>query len=194
MSNLHHRAGAPTDVYGPSAGLLSSGYDSASSSTTALDHGPTLSEAELMEVPGNETGWPLLVRYEKWSTLFRSMPNMLLENKGPVARDHLANERNYLAWTRTSLSFATVGLAVTASFRGYRDVVLIFGKAVGALFMILAIGLMIIGTYRYYVTAIWLQRGKFPPSRASILSVTIVACLLISLAFILILINTSRGT
>lgn len=28
-------------------------------------------------------------------------------SKGSVARDHLANERTYLAWLRTSLSFAS---------------------------------------------------------------------------------------
>ncbi|KAK9241315.1 hypothetical protein V1525DRAFT_423097 [Lipomyces kononenkoae] len=141
---------------------------------------------------GNDSGWPLLIHYEKWSTLYRNMPNMLLENKGPVARDHLANERNYLAWTRTSLSFATIGLAITSAFRGYGDGLLIAGKIVGALFMVVAITMMVIGTYRYYVTAIWLQRGKFPPSRASILNITIATCLLITVAFVLIVINTSR--
>ncbi|KAF2725809.1 hypothetical protein K431DRAFT_280528 [Polychaeton citri CBS 116435] len=40
-----------------------------------------------------------------------------LENKGSVARDHLALERTYLAWLRTSLSFASIGIAVTQLFR-----------------------------------------------------------------------------
>ncbi|KAK9389694.1 hypothetical protein V1515DRAFT_594200 [Lipomyces mesembrius] len=192
MSKLHQRSGAASERDHP-AGTPLDGYGSASSSTTALDHSSIVSESEPMNMAGNDSGWPLIIHYEKWSTLYRSMPNMLLDNKGPVARDHLANERTYLSWTRTSLSFATIGLAVTSAFRGYGDGILIVGKIFGALFIILAIALMIIGTYRYYITAIWLQRGKFPPGRASILNITIVACSLIAIAFILIVINTSRA-
>ena len=40
-----------------------------------------------------------------------------LDNKGSVARDHLALERTFLAWLRTSLAFASIGVAVTQLFR-----------------------------------------------------------------------------
>lgn len=33
-----------------------------------------------------------------------------LENKGSVARDHLAGERTFLAWLRTSLALASIGI------------------------------------------------------------------------------------
>ncbi|KAK9463687.1 uncharacterized protein V1516DRAFT_688677 [Lipomyces oligophaga] len=188
MSNIHQRI--PPSGSDSSSHLLSEG--STLSVSSSADKGPTISDKELLQVPGNDYGWPLIIQYEHFSTLWRNMPNMLLENKGPVARDHLANERNYLAWVRTSLSFATIGLAVTAAFRGYGDGLLIVGKIIGALFILLAISLMIIGAYRYYITAIWLQRDKFPPSRASVFLITIFACILIATGFILILINTSR--
>jgi hypothetical protein len=33
-----------------------------------------------------------------------------LENRGSVARDHLASERTFLAWLRTSLALASIGI------------------------------------------------------------------------------------
>ncbi|KAL1885416.1 hypothetical protein Plec18167_000910 [Paecilomyces lecythidis] len=40
-----------------------------------------------------------------------------LDNKGSTARDHLALERTFLAWLRTSLAFASIGIAITQLFR-----------------------------------------------------------------------------
>lgn len=36
-----------------------------------------------------------------------------LQNEGSVARDHLASERTFLAWLRTSLSLVSIGIAIT---------------------------------------------------------------------------------
>ncbi|EMC98609.1 hypothetical protein BAUCODRAFT_375626 [Baudoinia panamericana UAMH 10762] len=55
---------------------------------------------------------------ESWWKLFvENYGSIELENKGSVARDHLALERTFLAWLRTSLSFASIGIAVTQLFR-----------------------------------------------------------------------------
>ena len=40
----------------------------------------------------------------------RNWPNLLLANTGSVARDHLASERTYLAYIRTSLGLASAGV------------------------------------------------------------------------------------
>ncbi|KAI7210250.1 hypothetical protein KC333_g8321 [Hortaea werneckii] len=58
---------------------------------------------------GEQEGW--------WRTLVEKYGSVELENKGSVARDHLALERTFLAWLRTSLSFASIGIAVTQLFR-----------------------------------------------------------------------------
>ncbi|KAL9106379.1 MAG: hypothetical protein Q9227_008580 [Pyrenula ochraceoflavens] len=52
--------------------------------------------------------------YKRLATKYGSIE---LENKGSVARDHLALERTFLAWLRTSLAFASIGIAITQLFR-----------------------------------------------------------------------------
>ncbi|KAK4539766.1 hypothetical protein LTR36_010354 [Oleoguttula mirabilis] len=52
-----------------------------------------------------------------WRVLVDKYGSVELENKGSTARDHLALERTFLAWLRTSLSFASIGIAVTQLFR-----------------------------------------------------------------------------
>jgi putative membrane protein len=55
------------------------------------------------------------------------------------ARDHLANERTYLAWIRTSLSITALGLAVVkfSVFENYSNIVGIILVGLGMLTAIL---------------------------------------------------------
>ncbi|PGH07503.1 hypothetical protein GX51_01804 [Blastomyces parvus] len=53
----------------------------------------------------------------KYKRIVEKYGSIELENKGSVARDHLALERTFLAWLRTSLAFASIGIAVTQLFR-----------------------------------------------------------------------------
>lgn len=52
-----------------------------------------------------------------YKRLVEKYGSVSLENKGSVARDHLALERTFLAWLRTSLAFASIGIAITQLFR-----------------------------------------------------------------------------
>lgn len=57
------------------------------------------------ESTGAERRWSIK---ESWNNFYAQHLTVELDNtKGSVARDHLANERTYLAWLRTSLSFAS---------------------------------------------------------------------------------------
>lgn len=67
-----------------------------------------------------ESTWPdsPTEPHQSWYSRFIDRFGALeLENKGSVARDHLALERTFLAWMRTSLAFASIGIAVTQLFR-----------------------------------------------------------------------------
>ncbi|KAK9900860.1 hypothetical protein P389DRAFT_18668 [Cystobasidium minutum MCA 4210] len=54
-----------------------------------------------------------------WSVVRSLWTNydLTLDNVGSVARDHLANERTFLAWMRTSLALSSIGVAITQLFR-----------------------------------------------------------------------------
>ncbi|KAL2210136.1 hypothetical protein CC79DRAFT_482995 [Sarocladium strictum] len=107
----------------------------------------------------------------------------VFKNTGSVARDHLASERTYLAWTRTGLGFVALGIAVERfsrfemmeSARGDRTLVTAKGKEesrqeqlsrrilVGTL-MTLGTGSVIYATRRYFTVLRRLEQGKFPPA------------------------------
>ncbi|PWZ02515.1 hypothetical protein BCV70DRAFT_214069 [Testicularia cyperi] len=57
---------------------------------------------------------------EPFKSAFRRVDAALsleLLNEGSVARDHLASERTFLAWLRTSLSLVSIGIAITQLFQ-----------------------------------------------------------------------------
>jgi uncharacterized membrane protein YidH (DUF202 family) len=196
-----------------------------------------------------------------------------LENKGSVARDHLALERTFLAWLRTSLAFASIGIAVTQLFRlntsiqsrsvssremlpfsplmGHavphemvqflqafaasvsaatttptlgptlfdqlfalppgnlprRDLdssvlgtgveltsnedaaakLRHMGRPLGATFLAISMVVLLIGGHRYFESQYWIIRGKFPASRGSIFTVTVITASLIITSFAVVL-------
>jgi len=101
--------------------------------------------------------------------------SLVLENKGSTARDHLANERTFLAWLRTSLALVTIGIAVTQFSKLSRDPPnspekeFSFHLILGSLYMIIGILFVFAGLTRYFYIQSQLIQGKFPASRYTII-------------------------
>ncbi|KAF8251180.1 hypothetical protein K440DRAFT_100289 [Wilcoxina mikolae CBS 423.85] len=134
--------------------------------------------------------------HEHHEGFFGKLGAIELENKGSVARDHLALERTFLAWLRTSLAFASIGIAITQLFRlnsanaqskPTAETLGRVGKPLGATFLAIAIVVLITGTNRYYESQAWLLQGKFPASRGSVFLLTIMSCALITASMVVVL-------
>ena len=89
---------------------------------------------------------------------------------------HHITERTFLAWLRTSLSFASIGIAITQLFR--LDTTLTksprieklrhVGKPLGATFIGVGILVLLIGFHRYFESQHYIMQGRFPASRGSV--------------------------
>lgn len=164
---------------------------------------------------------------DTFSKLKSVLGSVKLENNGATARDHLANERTFLAWLRTSLAFASIGVAVTQFFRlqsstnlqnlliatttGQERAILTgehykgsaaaaeaaaeppviepgseeffkylrlitqqdeqlskYSTVLGGWFIATGIMVIMFGLWRYFLSQHYLQQGKFPASRFSV--------------------------
>lgn len=120
--------------------------------------------------------------------------SLVLENKGNVARDHLASERTYLAYVRTSLACASAGVALVQLFtlssstnanidgQGGIDPQR-FARPLGATVVLLGLFILVYGLVRYFMTQAALVRGFFPVARNSIAAVAFALGAVISIIF-----------
>ncbi|CDK26384.1 unnamed protein product [Kuraishia capsulata CBS 1993] len=111
--------------------------------------------------------------------------SFIIPSTGSLARDHLANERTALAYIRTALNFATVGISVVQLFKyaelssdldsrstsqRQKDFHLFkaFAKPIGVLLVVAGLVTVLFGGMRYVNTMKLLAEDKFPISRLSI--------------------------
>ena len=94
------------------------------------------------------------------------------------ARDHLANERTFLAWLRTAAGVMTLGLAITRFGSHNRAAALLAG---GILVLVGTAGI-IYGTVRYRAVTRQLESRQFttgyPQSAAVVASAVLVAAMI----------------
>ena len=101
--------------------------------------------------------------------------------------DHLANERTFLAWIRTSISIIVFGFVVAKFGITLREFLRISGNAahesgtslmIGLGFMMMGIFMALVAGYRYRVTMRSLDAGNFKPAGAIVTILAVLAALL----------------
>jgi putative membrane protein len=119
------------------------------------------------------------------------------------ARDHLANERTFLAWVRTGAAIVVFGFAIGRFSIALRQLTALQGHPVhrsgisvwmGATSIVLGVLLVVAGLFRYRQTRDRLDQGKFEPAGFVLDLVTILTVLFgLVLAGCLIYIERSVG-
>jgi len=120
--------------------------------------------------------------------------SLTLQNTGSVARDHLASERTFLAYVRTSLAFASAGVALVQLFRVSVSTsansplqsgiaVESFARPLGATLIAFGIAVLVTGTLRYFAVQRALPKGLFPAARVSVFLQAISLGVLVCIVF-----------
>ncbi len=104
------------------------------------------------------------------------------------ARDHMANERTYLAWLRTAVNVMIVGLAVARFGSGGRPSAL--ALSAGALLVATGAAGLGYGTLRYRDVNRELERGQFVTGSRSagpqVAAVVLLVALVVSTALLVV--------
>ncbi|KAJ4489962.1 hypothetical protein J3R30DRAFT_3277516 [Lentinula aciculospora] len=143
-----------------------------------------------------------------WKLAKKFNPQLLLENHGSVARDHLASERTFLAYVRTSLAIACTGVAlvqlltisVDASTHGSITSLTpeltsrqmrSYAKPLGSAFVLFSIVVLCIGLTRYFSIQNALTLNQFPVGRLVIISSSLILGALVVLTFAILVAGRS---
>lgn len=110
-----------------------------------------------------------------------------------IIRDHLANERTLLAWTRTSLAAAALGFVVArirVAVGATVELVApqhVFSSAAGVAIVVVALAMQVIGVWRYLDLRARLRGQPFRPLGWAMISlnIAIAAAILLLLVYLL---------
>ena len=114
---------------------------------------------------------PLVAMFHRFMRYIRADP---IPNTGSVARDLLASERTFLAWTRSGLGFIALGAAFekVEAFAELSPTLLHLSdsRTKVAAGVLVATGSLTVGhgTLRYFSTLRDIQAGKFRPNTGGI--------------------------
>ncbi|HXX00949.1 MAG TPA: DUF202 domain-containing protein [Candidatus Acidoferrales bacterium] len=110
-----------------------------------------------------------------------------MDNANPNrARDHLANERTFLAWVRTGAAIVVFGFAIGRFAIAMRQLTEISGHPlrtaglsvwIGAFSILLGVALVVAGLARYRKTRVQLDEGAFEPAGFLLSLVTVLTAL-----------------
>jgi putative membrane protein len=120
-----------------------------------------------------------------------------------LARDHLANERTFLAWVRTSVAIVVFGFAIGRFAIALRQLARFQGQVskstglsvwMGMISILGGVAMVVAGLLRYRKTRALLDQGKFEPAGFIVDLVTILTVLFgLALAGYLIYVEKSLG-
>ncbi|KLO17343.1 hypothetical protein SCHPADRAFT_937199 [Schizopora paradoxa] len=140
----------------------------------------------------NHPNWLTRILPQALTRVLARVPaaSLTLENSGSVARDHLASERTFLAYVRTSLAISSAGVALVQLFTiataragpaGQR--IQQFARPLGAVTIFLGLVVLVIGAQRYFTTQHLLVAGRFPVARKTVIFLSALLACLVAVTF-----------
>jgi putative membrane protein len=117
------------------------------------------------------------------------------------AREHLANERTFLAWVRTGIAVVVFGFAIGRFALALRQLMQLQGHVIktaglsvwmGTSSMVGGVAIVVVGLIRYRKVRVLLERGEFEPAGFALDLITILT-VLFGLALVGYLIFTEKS-
>ncbi|PPQ68808.1 hypothetical protein CVT24_007693 [Panaeolus cyanescens] len=105
-----------------------------------------------------------------------------LKNSGSVARDHLASERTYLAYVRTSLAISSAGVALMQLMTAVGKTQA-FAAPFASAFVVLGILVLGFGTRRYFLVQTSLISGFYPTTTLGVALLSFTLGSLVTIVF-----------